>query len=703
MTKDNGNKDIVLSLGVVAIIALMVLPLPPFILDLLLATSFAISLTMFLVALQVEKPLDFSSFPSLLLLSTLFRLSLNVAMTRTIISRGHEGEAAAGAVVKAFAEVLLGGNYVVGIVTFAILVTINFVVITKGAGRVAEVSARFTLDALPGKQMSIDAELNAGHINEKQARDRRKALEKETDFYGAMDGASKFVRGDAIAAIVIIFVDVIGGLLVGVFQQGMDIGRAAQVYTVLSVGDGLVSQLPALLVSTAAGILSTRSGSGSSLSGTLKLEMLGSARPLQLGSTILTVLGLVPGMPHLSYLALAGGMFLLSRSAKNAAAAIEPNAVGAALGTQAPKPKSDRSEAEDALSVPLLELEFGYELVPLVDKSKGGELLTKLQGLRKHFAEELGVIVPAINLRDNLRLQPGEYRLLLSGNELGRGSLRASRLMAMAASQGLSDIAGEPTKEPAFGLEAKWIAVGDKDTAEMLGYTVVDPQTVAATHLSELVRKNAAELLGRKEAQHLFDLFAQNNGKLVEDLMPGLLPASEVIKVLRNLLREGQSIRDLRTIFEALLDCATQTKDPEQLTELVRQRLCRHITARFAGSDGKLHALFLDPRVEDMFRQMLRGIAPASGDATELSRTLTALEQAVKQIGQTQYLPLLVVSPEIRRSVMTVVSRYLPGMAVISHREVDSQTTIASLGVVSFEGAQAPRLASGAALALQAS
>lgn len=676
--RTDDNKEAYLALGILSTIAVMVMPLSSWMLDALLGLSLASSVIIFFVTIQVKKPLDFSSFPTLLLISTLFRLALNVATTRLILTHGREGEAAAGRVVAAFAHIVLGGNYVIGLVTFVILITINFLVITKGAGRIAEVSARFTLDSLPGKQMSIDAELAAGHINDKEARARRHALERETDFYGAMDGASKFVRGDAIAAIVITLINIIGGFAVGVLQQGLPAARAAEIYTVLSVGDGLVSQLPALLVSSAAGILSTRASSGSQLSSTLATEVINQSKALRLTALVLFGIGMLPGMPHLVYLGLAGALAYAAQRSEQRKQS-EQKALMA--------PKSEplltppRNEIEEALAVGLLDLEVGFDLVPALDASRGGELLSKIHGLRKQLAAELGIVVPSINVRDNLLLRPSEYRLLLSGNEVGRSEVRMSRLLAMSGSPNGIAIPGEDTKEPAFGLDARWISRDDKALAERQGLTTVEPATVVITHLSELLRQNAAELLGRREAQQLFDVFAQQHPKVLEELVPNVLSPIEVIKVLRLLLREGQSIRDMRTIVEALLELAPQQKDSEQLCELVRQRMARHISARFVSADGKILGLFLDPGSEEMFRHMQRG--QALMDPQALNRLVKSIENTVASLRTQGEQPTLVTAPDIRRSVYTLVSRYFPGLPVISLREIDPRVSVQSVGILS--------------------
>jgi flagellar biosynthesis protein FlhA len=672
--------------ALVGLLAVMVLPLPPLALDLLLATSFSLSLVVFLAALQVERPVEFSVFPTLLLVLTLLRLSLNVASTRVILLHGDQGPQAAGSVIAAFGQFVVGGNYVVGFVVFLILVIINFVVITKGAGRIAEVAARFVLDAMPGKQMAVDAELAAGAITDKEARRRRRGIEQEADFYGAMDGASKFVRGDAVAGLLITAINVVGGIVIGVAQRDMAIGEAARTFTILSVGDGLVTQIPALLVSTAAGLVTSRAAADGELGPALGAQIFRTRRPAAIAGGLLGGLGLLPGMPHLAFLTLGAVLGVVAWKAV-------PRPAGATAEEQAAPlspAQSERAELEALLSVDLLEIQLGYELLPLVDSARGGELLGRIGAIRRQFAQDMGVMVPAIHVRDNLRLPPSEYRVLLSGNVIGRGTLRMERLLAMNPTGGGFEVPGEATREPAFGLAALWISSSERERAEMSGYTVVDPPSVLATHLTELLRGSAHELLGRREAQELLDVLARSNPKVVEELIPHLLPLGEVVKVLRGLLREGVSIRDLRSILEALADHASHSKDPGELIELVRERLAKHITARYRADDGAVYALVLDPDIEAVFRQSQRPVAEGGGlDGRQVPRLLGAFEAALRELARSRHAPLLVCAPDLRRTVSSFAHRHAGGMTVLSYREIETGTPVRTLGVVRPKGGDA--------------
>jgi len=659
-------------LALVGIVLLMVIPLPPIILDLLLASSIALSVSLLLIALNLEKPLDLSAFPTILLFATLLRLSLNVASTRLILLHGHEGPGAAGNIIRAFGEFMIGGNYVVGGAVFILLVIINFVVITKGAGRVAEVSARFTLDALPGKQMSIDADLAAGAFTQEEAKNRRKEVEQESDFFGAMDGASKFVRGDAIAGLLMTGINITIGFIVGVMQNDMSAADAAGTYTLLTVGDGLGSQIPALLVSTAAGVVVTRTSAGVGFAPTLIKQIGGQSHALYLAAFLLIVIGFLPGMPALPFWGLAVLLYMGARSVVG-----ESGEDGESAEENAEETPSERTDLEDMLPLDMLELEVGLELVPLVDATKGGELVTRITQIRKNLASEIGVIIPSIHIRDNLRLNPFEYRLLLSGNVVGKGELRPGKFLAMDPTGSLQPVDGEEVREPAFGLPARWVIPSARERAETLGYTVVDESTVAATHLTEMLRGIAPEILGRPEAQELFDIFARSNLRLVDDLIPNLLSMGEVIRVMRNLLDEGVSVRDLRTILEGLADAAAETKDADLLTERVRQRLARHITARFRGQDDRVAALMLDPRAEDVFRS-------GGPDANEAQRILSSLDNGARAFGTVATPPAVICAPDVRRPVAQFLTRRIPGLSVISYREVDSRTTVRTLGVVSL-------------------
>jgi flagellar biosynthesis protein FlhA len=666
---------------ILGVLALTVLPLPAPALDLLLGTSLCVAMLVFLVAIYVEKPLDFSAFPSLLLLVTLFRLALNVASTRRILLHGGEGAGAAGGVIRAFGEFAVGGNFVVGGVVFLILVVVNFIVITKGGERISEVAARFTLDSMPGKQMAIDADLGAGLITEKEARQRRREIEHEADFHGAMDGASKFVRGDAVAGLIIVVINIVGGIVVGVAQQGLSFGDAAKTFTILSIGDGLVTQIPALLVSTGAALLTTRgSGGTGGLGASLGAQLFTRKRPPAIVAGVLGLLAILPGMPHLAFAALAGlAGFAASRASDKPAAGERDAATsGKPEGAAAPA-VGQKAELEALLPVELLSLEVGLDLLGLVDGAREGELLSRIASLRKQIAGELGLIVPPVHVRDDLRLRPGAYRILISGTRVAQGEVRVGRLLALdPTGRATAHLPGEAVREPTFGLPARWISLGDRPRAEGAGCTVVDPSAVVATHLTEVVRSHAHELLGRREAQELMEHAAKQNAKVVEELVPHLLPLGEVIKVLRNLLREGVSIRDIRSVLETLADHAAQIKDPGELTEKVRERLARQITLAQAGDGGELRALVLDPRAEELLRSGGRGADPQA-----LTRLTNAIEQAARVAVDRDEPALLVVAPDVRRAVAAIGARHVPGLSVMSYREIDAAVPFVTRGVVS--------------------
>ncbi len=670
------------SLALVSVLAMMVLPVPAFLLDLMLVVSIALSLTILVVALYVHEPLDFSVFPSLLLFTTLGRLALNVASTRLILLHGEEGTSAAGHVIEAFGQFVVGGNYAVGFIVFAILVIINFVVITKGATRIAEVSARFTLDAMPGKQMAIDADLNAGLINESESRLRRQKVQREGDFYGAMDGASKFVRGDAVAAIIILAVNLLGGFIVGVLQKGMDASTAARIYSLLSVGDGLVSQIPALIISTAAGMVVTRTASGVDISEELTTQLLWRPQALAVVAGILALFAIVPGFPTLPFLIAAGIMGWVS-TAGNRAQGDETEVKLDAAASEAAKPES-REESGRPAPFDLLELEVGYELIPLVDSEKSG-LMDRIKSLRRQFLSERGYPIPQIHIRDNLRLGSKSYAILVKGIEAGKGELRPGRLLAMNA-MGTGDdsqLQGEPTQEPAFGLPAVWVSTADRDRAEMMGYTVVDSETVLITHLSELVKRYSPELLTRQDAQRLLDGLAQEHPKVIEELIPHHLTVGGVQKVLQNLLREEVPVRDLLTIIETLADNAPHTKDPDALTEYVRQALCRTITNTYRTPEGVLFLMSLAPAVEKSIRESVQeGIAI---DPQTAQRLVSSVQQGVETFSARGLLPVLLTSPNVRRYVRQLISRYVPQLAVLSYNEVAEGVKVQSLGVIGLQ------------------
>jgi flagellar biosynthesis protein FlhA len=671
---------------------MMVLPLPAPLLDGLLACSVALSVGVFLTALFIEEALEFSAFPAVVLVATLLRLSLNVATTRLILLHGAEGHGAAGEMVEAFGRFVVGGNIIVGLVVFLILVVINFVVITKGAGRVAEVAARFTLDAMPGRQMAIDADLSSGAVSAEQARKRRRDLEREADFYGAMDGASKFVHGDAIAGLLITAINLIGGLVLGL-AAGLDLAHSAETFSVLSVGDALVSQLPALLVSAASGIVVTRSATGESLGRALAAQLLGRRRVLYMTAGIVGVLGLIPGVPAIHCFAIAGALVYAARKAPAGPSA------PAKSDAAAPVKRSTAEEIDEALAVDVLTLELGYELIGLVDATRGGTLIERVGHLRRDLAAECGIVVPPVHVCDNIQLQPGGYRILLSGNEIGAGACRHGRLLAVDTEGRAPLIDGERTKDPTYDTPALWINPRDREMAETLGYTVVDHATVLATHLAELLRGNAHRLLGRQEVQHLLDVLAKRSPKLVDDVVPSLLSVGDVLRVLRNLLRERVPIRDLRSVLEALADISTQTKDPEQLTELCRERLASHITSRVKGPDGGVAALTLDPRLEDLLRRSLREIAAGTGGAIDpetLRHVTASAERALGKFAALGAPPLVLAPPDLRRYVRAIFERKIPNLSVVSFREIEPHAALHVVEAIGVPAPPAPSLHQGA-------
>jgi flagellar biosynthesis protein FlhA len=670
-------------LAFVTVVVLMIVPIPTPLLDLLLALNISLSLIVLLLAMYTLKPLEFSSFPALLLVLTLFRLGLNVASTRLILGRGAEGPAAAGHVIEAFGHFVVGGNYAVGIVIFLILVLINFVVITKGSGRIAEVAARFTLDAMPGKQLAVDAELNSGMLTEQQARERRRSVEAEADFYGAMDGASKFVRGDAIAGLMIAGINIVGGLFIGVIQSGLPILDAAAIYTTLTVGDGLVSQVPALLISTASGIIVTRAASGTDLGSEVTSQLLFNPKVLTTVAVILGGFAVMPGLPFLPFIVLAGSIGGLARIAREGA---DP-AADETVATAEKRPDKDRPEmAAGAAPAPLdlLELEVGYELVPLVDGANGGELIERIRSLRSQLAQELGVPIPPIHIRDNLQLRPGEYAVLLKGAEIARYELRTGYQLAIGAGGVDPSLGGVPTREPAFNLEALWVPLADRERAQLGGYTVVDLATVVVTHLTELIRRHAPELLGRQEVQGLLDTLARTHPKVVEELVPVHLSLGGVQKVLQGLLREGVSVRDTLTVIETLADHAPTLKDSTLLTEQVRQALSRTIVRRLL-SDQTLAVITLSPALErrllDSLQRSDEGafLAVDPGTAQEL---ITRLARACEDFSAHDRNPALLCSTSLRPHLRRLVERFVPSLAVLSPGEIPAQIRVQSRGVI---------------------
>ncbi|OIP07917.1 MAG: flagellar biosynthesis protein FlhA [Betaproteobacteria bacterium CG2_30_68_42] len=667
---------------IVLILAMMVLPLPAFVLDVLFTFNIALAVMVMLVAIYTLKPLEFSVFPTVLLVTTLLRLSLNVASTRVVLLEGHTGPDAAGKVIEAFGHFLVGGNYAVGLVVFTILVVINFVVITKGAGRIAEVSARFTLDAMPGKQMAIDADLNAGLIGEDEARKRRANISQEADFFGSMDGASKFVRGDAIAGILILFINIIGGLIVGVAQHDMELTRAAQNYTLLTIGDGLVAQIPALIISTAAGLVVSRVTTDEDIGQQFVGQIFGKPQVLVITGAILGIMGLIPGMPNLVFLGLAAavgslGYWSARRTREGAAAAPAAQAAAAA-------PEQADASWADVTPVDVLGLEVGYRLIPLVDKDQDGELLKRIRGLRRKFAQEVGFLSAPVHIRDNLELRPNAYRITLKGAEVGRGETVPGQFLAINPGRVAGTLPGTETRDPAFGLPALWVEGGLREQAHALGYTVVDASTVVATHLNHVLLLHAAELLGRQETQQLLDHIAKDAPKLVEDLVPKNLALATLQRVLQNLLEEGVNIRDMRTIVEALAEHAGRLQDAAALTAQVRIALGRSIVQQLFPGTGEMQVMSLDPQLERLLAQAAQAGGPDAGGfepglADTLLRDTTAAAQRQEDLG----LPAVLLVPDALRWMLSrFLRRAVPQLKVLSHSEVPDSRTIKVTAII---------------------
>ena len=676
----SGLQQLAGPLLILLILSMMVLPLPPFMLDLFFTFNIAVSIIVMLVAINVMKPLDFSVFPTVLLITTLLRLSLNVASTRVVLLEGHTGPGAAGQVIDAFGNFLVGGNYAVGIVVFTILVIINFVVITKGAGRVAEVAARFTLDAMPGKQMAIDADLNAGLIGEDDARKRRATIAEEADFFGSMDGASKFVRGDAVAGILIMFINVIGGLFVGALQHNLDLATAARTYTLLTIGDGLVAQIPALIISIAAGMVVTRVGDSQNLSQQFLSQLFNNPKVIGLSAAIIGLLGLIPGMPNFVFLLLAISLGVLAWDMDRRQRTAQPVAVAPA--PSAPAESQDASWA-DVAPLDVLGLEVGYRLIPLVDKAQDGELLRRIRGIRKKFAQEVGFLVSPVHIRDNLELKPNVYRILLKGVEIGQGEAFPGSLLAINPGRVAGQLPGTVTKDPAFGLPAVWIETALREQAQAFGYTVVDASTVAATHLNHLILSHASELLGRQEAQALLDHLAKDMPKLVEDLVPKVLPLGVLQKVLQNLLEEGIAIRDMRTIIETLAETAIRTQDAEALSAQVRIALGRSIVQQLYPSGAEMQVMSLDPQLERILQQAIAGGGENASIEPSLADTLIRETAAATQRQEELGLPaVLLVSGNLRILLSRFLRRGISQLKVLAHSEVPENKIIKVTSII---------------------
>ena len=678
ISKLNKFSDVMLALGVVMIVMMMIIPLPPFLLDLLLALNITLSLTIVMISIYNVEPLQFSVFPSLLLVTTLFRLALNVSATRLILLQGYAGE-----VILAFGSFVVGGNAVVGFIVFIILILIQFIVITKGAERVAEVAARFTLDAMPGKQMAIDADLNAGLINDNEARTRRRNIQREADFYGAMDGASKFVKGDAIAAIVIIVVNILGGFIIGMVQRDMSILQALQTYTLLTVGEGLVNQIPALLVSTATGLVVTRAASENNLGHDIAAQLLAYPRVFFLVAAVLAVLSAVPGLPGVPFLSIAilisGLGYILQKTAKTAQET--------AVTQQEEKELEEVRKPENIVSllqVDPIELEIGYSLIPLVDVAQGGNLLDRVVMIRRQCALEMGIVVPTIRIRDNIQLKPNAYVIKIKGIEVAKGELLLDHFLAMNPGTVTEEIPGEETMEPAFGLPALWIHEAYRERAELSGYTVVDPISVLATHLTEVVKGHCDELLGRQDVQTLIDSVKQDHPAVVSELVPAMLSVGDIQKVLVCLLKERVSVRDLVSIMETLADTATFTKDPEVLAEYVRRTLSRNISRQYI-QNNTLTCITLDPQTEN---QIVSGVQHSDRgsfvnlDPGTQQQYINSLSSEIQKLTATGFHPVLLTSPASRLYVRKLTERIAPNLVILSFAELENQIEVQSVGMV---------------------
>ncbi len=664
---------------IIMILSMMVLPLPPFALDLFFTFNISLAVMVMLVAMYTKKPLDFSVFPTVLLVTTLLRLALNVASTRIVLLEGHAGADAAGKVIEAFGYFLVGGNTAIGLVVFGILVLINFVVITKGAGRIAEVSARFTLDAMPGKQMAIDADLNAGLVDEAEAKRRRKEVSQESDFYGAMDGASKFVRGDAIAGILILLINIIGGLVVGTTQHGMSMGQAIETYTILTIGDGLVAQIPALIISVAAGLVVSRVGDEGDVGGLVLNQVFSNPQVMFLTGGIIGVLGLIPGMPNFVFILISGALFSLAWYKRQQRMLVEQQGAAAEEVAAPVQQAAEAVEASwnDVMPVDVLGLEVGYRLIPMVDKGQDGELLKRIRGLRRKFAQDVGFLAAPVHIRDNLELKPNAYRISLKGVEIGSGEAYPGQFLAINPGRVTGPLPGRETRDPAFNLPAFWIDPSQREQAHALGYTVVDASTVVATHLNHLILNYAAELLGRQETQALLDHIGKDAPKLIEDLVPGVLPVTVVQRVLQYLLEEGVSIRDMRSILEVLAEHGARVQDPLELTSRVRQGLGRSILQSLFPGDTEVQVIALEPTLERILMQAMAGgadggaIEPSLADG--LLRQTAEVAQRQEDIGLP---PVLLVPPQLRWLLSRFLRRSVPSLKVLSNTEVPESRTI---------------------------
>jgi flagellar biosynthesis protein FlhA len=682
MQKIMKHTDLLAAGAVVLVVVMMIVPLPPFVLDLFITLNISVALAVLVATLYMPRALDFAAFPSLLLLTTLFRLAINVSVTRLILLHGD-----AGHVVSAFGNFVVGGNVLVGLVVFLILIVIQFVVITNGAGRVAEVAARFTLDAMPGKQMAIDADLNSGQITDEEARTRRTDIGREADFYGAMDGASKFVKGDAMAGILIVLINLIGGMVVGVLQQHMSFGDAVQHFSLLTVGDGLCAQIPALLISVATGILVTRSTSEKDLGNDIATQVLSQEKAPMVAGCVICAFALVPGLPKLPFLVIGAGFVMIGWAAKNGhlVPQEEKDAAAAVAALPAGDAPSPRDQALEALPIDPLELAIGFGLVPLVDQKAGGTLLSRVSAIRRQIASELGMVIPPVRIHDEVGLDSHEYVVKVRGSEVARGRTMAGHQLAMDPGDAVGQLPGVSTTEPAFGLPATWIPDSSRAEAEALGYTVVDSESVIVTHLTESIRGEASELLTRQETRQLLDQLKESNAAVVEEVVPDVLSLGEIQRVLQSLLREGVSIRDLGVIIEAIGDKARLTRDPALLAEYARQALGRSITAPFIGADRKLRAIALDPMVEQEVSEAIAQTSDGEYLAMEPSRAqalVTALRDRSEGASAQGGRPVLLCSARVRRHLRRLCEQTLPHLAVCSYNEIVPGIRVETVGIV---------------------
>ena len=667
----------------VSMLAMMVLPMPPIMLDLFFTFNIALSLMVLLVVIYTIRPLDFSVFPTILLAATLLRLSLNVASTRVVLLEGHTGTSAAGNVIQSFGEFVVGGNYAVGLVVFAVLTIINFVVVTKGAGRISEVNARFTLDAMPGKQMAVDADLNSGLITQDEARTRRQEISGEADFYGSMDGASKFIRGDAVAGILILFINIVFGLGIGIIQHDLDFSQAAHNYTLLTIGDGLVAQIPSLILSTAAAIAVTRASAAKDMGEEVIGQLLNRPKPIAITASILTSLGLIPGMPNLVFLTLGavfGGMAYYLKHLQQKSEQLELEEVEEVEA----EPQYKDLSWDDVPMVDVVGLEVGYRLIPMVDSNQGGQMMSRIKGVRKKLSQELGFLIQAVHIRDNLDLAPNQYRIILMGVPVGEGEVYNERELAINPGQVFGELKGIKTKDPTFGLEAIWIEPSMRDEAQTLGYTVVDGSTVVATHMSHLLQRHAHELIGHEEVQHLLDILAKQSPKLVEDLVPKVLPLGTVVKVLQNLLAEGIPIRDMRTIAETLAEFATESQNSDVLTAAVRTSMSRQIYQHINGMAQEMPVITLNPELEQILQQSVQS-APEKGLGIEpglAEQMIQELNMCIKQQEINNKAAVLLVSPVIRSSLARLLRSLAPNLHVLAYNEVPDSKNIKVVAAV---------------------